>query len=234
MSVQEISTIIPAIVLIIQVGLAIWIATINNKSDRTRLAMEKFVGFSEKENFTVTIVTQEHCKQTIEITNSGVVPIDETQVKIGLIVSRKSVPDISLNIEWESKEVLNSREKAIIPLYEKLDPLLDRNKLVTERSVSMPTGEVDEQTGEYTDYTETVRDLHKLFTVEINLAIKTKSYDVTRNINKKFRLSYDWLPEVYSIPPQDFQYEDNFSVQVTDVRGKWNETDSSLPNALSI
>lgn len=213
---QNLLFLIQMIVLVVQIYLTYRI-------DRGRLKIEKYIGISEKASLTIEPTTREHCREVVVLSNAGIAPIDEIDAKIDLTVSRKKTADIVLRFDWECKTVLNPKEKATISLYEKLDPILEENGLITTRTEEFPSGETDIETGEHIMYEDIVRDLRKLFTVSISIEIKTKIYDMTRTINKKYRLDYDWLPEVYEEQPKDFQYEENFTIKATQLMGKWKD-----------
>lgn len=206
---------------LIQVAVGIILAYLAYRINKGRLKIEKYVGISEKAVLTVKPKTQYHKKEILALTNNGIIPIDEIQAKLDITISHKDSPDIPLHLEWECKTVLNSKEDAVIPVYEKLDQILEENKLITTRTVLFPTEERDVLTGEYVFGEDIVRDLHKSFSVTVNIEVKSKIYDSTRTIKKRFRFDYDWKPEFYAMPPEQFEYEENFAIQITELMGKW-------------
>ena len=89
------------------------------------------------------------------------------------------------------------------------------------RKEDFPTNQIDEVTGEYMHYEESIRDLRKIFSITINLEVKSRVLSFPKTIKKTFRLDYDWDPEFFGEKQGMFQYTENFTVEITDVRGNW-------------
>lgn len=203
---------------ITQVVLVIIQAYLAYRINEGRLKIEKYVGISEKVGLAVKPKTQPN--EVIVLTNSGINPIDEIEAKFDIVISHKDSPDMPLHLEWECETVLNPKENAVIFLYQKLDGVLEENKLVTSRTVATPTGDIDPFSGEYIYDEYVVRDLHKPFSITVNIEVKSKIYDSTKTIKKRFRFDYDWHPE-FGVMPEQFQYEENFTIHISELMGKW-------------
>lgn len=186
-----------------------------------KLKIEKYVGISEKAGLAVKPKTQDHENEIIVLSNTGIAPIDEIEAKLDITVSHKNSPDIPLHLEWERKTVLNPKEDAVIPLYEKLDQVLEENKLIRTRTVEFPTRERDIISGEYILARDMVKDLYKSFSATVDIEVKSKIYDSTKTIKKRFRFDYNWKPEVGRTPPDEFEYVEDFTIQITELMGKW-------------
>jgi len=209
---------------LLEVALVIVTAYFAYRINKGRLKIEKLVGISEKANLAVKPKTQYHKKEIIVLSNVGTVPIDEIETSLDILISRKNSSDIQLKLEWERRTILNSGEEAVISLHEKLDPVLEENGLINAREVEVPSGQKDDL-GEYIMVEDLVRDLSKPFSAIIDIDTKSKIYDSERTIKKKFRFDYDWKPEIYeSGAPPDFQFEENFTIQMTELMGKWKDS----------
>jgi hypothetical protein len=217
MTIEEIGLLIATI----QVVLVIIQAYFAYRINKGRLNIEKYVGISEKAGLTLKPMTQYPNKEIIKLSNTGIAPIDEIEAKIDITISHKNSPDIPLHLEWECKTVLNPKENVVIFLYEKFDLVLEQNKLVATRTVEIPTGETDPISGEEIFIEDKVKDLKKVFSATINIEVKSKIYDSTKTIKKKFRLDYNYKPEVYGEQPEILEYEDNFKIQISELAGEW-------------
>lgn len=206
---------------LIQVVVGIILAYLAYRINKGRLKIEKYVGISEKAGLTVKPKTQHHEKETIVLSNTGIAPIDEIEAKLDITISHKNSKDIPLHLEWECESVLNPKEDAVIPLYQKLDPVLEENKLIITRTVEFSTEEIDIISGEYILAKDIVRDLHKSFSATVNIEVKSQIYDSIKTIKKRFRFDYDWKPEVGRMPPDQFEYKENFTIQIAELMGKW-------------
>ena len=105
---------------------------------------------------------------------------------------------------------------------EKLAPVFEEHKLMRKREFDYPTSEKDWY-GEYIWVKGSVKHLVKLFSVIVNIEVKSKVYDVTRTIKKKFKLDYDFKEEVYYDPTANFEYDDNYEIAITQLTGKWKD-----------
>ena len=184
--------------------------------------IEKNVEISEKTSLAIKSKIQpHHYNEIIVISNSGTAPVDKLEAKIEITISPKGSPDITSSLEWECKEVLDVKEEVTIPLHSKLIPILEENNLMKTRKEDFPTNQIDEVTGEYMHYEESIRDLRKIFSITINLEVKSRVLSFPKTIKKTFRLDYDWDPEFFGEKQGMFQYTENFTVEITDVRGNW-------------
>lgn len=207
----------------IQIIVTAFMAYLAYRINKGRLKIEKYIEISEKAGLEITwLGTGYSGGEIIKLTNSGSFPIDEFEAKFEIVISAKDMTDISLQYAWECSSVLNSKESAIISLSEKLSPVYEANKLMVKNVFEYPTSEKDWE-GEYIFAEGSVKHLLKLFSVTVNIEIKSKVYDVNRTIKKKFKLDYDYKDEFYLDPPANFQYEDNYTIAITQLTGKWKE-----------
>ena len=208
----------------IQIIVTAFMAYLAYRINKGQSKIEKHIEVSEKAGLILKWLGTSGVTgdEVIELSNSGSIPIDEFEAKFDIKISAKKLNDISLKHEWECKSVLNSKESAVINLSEKLFPVYEKNKLMIKRFFDYPSSEKDWY-GEYIMVEGSVKHLIKLFSVTVNIEVKSKVYNVTRTIKKKYRLDYDFKEEIYSEPPNDFQYDDNYTIAINSLTGHWKE-----------
>ena len=59
--------------------------------------------------------------------------------KIEKTIFPKGAPHVTSNMEWECKEAVDVKDTVIIPVHNKLTPLLEENKLMKTRFEEVPT-----------------------------------------------------------------------------------------------
>jgi hypothetical protein len=199
--------------------LAIQIYTVY-RIERKKLGVEKYVDIIQKSELFIAPRTHTHKqKEIIEILNKGILPISETKVNIGVTIHQDDGTEELPQMEYRRKTVLNPNEKMIIPLYEKLEKLLEERKLIRIRTVDLPSGEEDID-GEPILYEEKVKDLRKPFSITLSVQARFKVHEEIVTRNKSFRLEYLYNPE-YFTDPTLFQYMEDYHINIREIMGKW-------------
>jgi hypothetical protein len=189
--------------------------------DRAKLRLERFMGITEKFGLSIRPKAQ-GVSEVIVLSNNGIIPVEEIHAILEITLQRKGEPEESLRLEWMRKQVLNSKEEAVLPLYEKLREFLVTNKFIRTHEVTIPSGEIDDITGDYFDITMPVSNLAKRFDATLNLEVKVKIEGQTKTIKKRFKLEYDYRTEVFSMPPPpELEYEDDYLIRISEHMGEW-------------
>jgi len=189
--------------------------------DRARLRLERLTGLTEK--FGLSIKPKVHgVSEKIILSNSGLVPIEEIEAVLELTLQRKDEENKSLKLKWIRYQVLNSKEEATIPLYEKLRKFLLEKDFIKEHVVETPSGEVDPSTDEPIWVKTSVYGLVKPFLAIVSLEIKSKIEGHSKTVKKKFQFHYDYVPEIFEIPPPlSLEYEDDYRIHISEHMGEW-------------
>lgn len=185
------------------------------KIDKAKLALETYVGITEKSELRIDPEIKSGQSEIIKLTNTGLIPIDELEAKIDTIVSRKNQQDISFHLEWQRKTILSSKEVAVIPLYEKLGDFLEDKKLLTIREEQFPG--TDPETGEDVMDTLSVPDLVKPFSAILEIEVKSKIQGQIKTTKKRFKLHY-----TFRLEPLPF-YEPDYEITIHEQMGEWKE-----------
>lgn len=183
--------------------------------DKAKLALETYVGITEKSELRIDPETRNGQSEIIRLTNTGLIPIDELEAEIDITVSRKKQQDLSFHLEWQRKTILSSKEVAVIPLYEKLTDFLIDKKLITIREEAFPG--TDPETGEDITDTLPVPDLVKPFSAILAIEVKSKIQRQLKTTKKKFRLNY-----IFRYEPLPY-YEPDYEITIHEHVGEWKE-----------
>ena len=191
------------------------------KIDRARLRLEKLTGLTEK--FGLSIKPEAHAiSEKIVLLNSGLVPLEEIEAVLEMTFQRKDDEKKSLSLKWVRHQVLNSKEEATIPLHEKLRKFLLENDFIKKHDVEIPSGEVDPSTDEFILIETQVYSLVKAFSAVVSLEVKSKMEGHSKTIKKKFEFEYDYVPEIFEMPPPpEFEYEDDYRISISEHMGEW-------------
>jgi hypothetical protein len=209
---------IVAVVSILLVAVQIYLVY---RIDRAKLKLEKFMGITEKFGLLIRPKAR-GVSEVIVLSNNGIVPVEEIHAILEITLHRKDEPEKSLRLEWVRKQVLNSKEEAVLPLYEKLREYLIMNKFIRTHEVTIPSGEIDDITEDYIYVTTSVSNLAKRFDATLDLEVKAKIEGQTKTIKKKFKLEYDYRPEVFLMPPPpELEYEDDYIIRISEHMGEW-------------
>jgi hypothetical protein len=189
--------------------------------DRARLRLERLTGLTEK--FGLSVKPEGRVMgERILLSNSGLVPIEEIEAILEIILQRKDEPDKSLKLKWVRQEILNSKEETTITLYEKLDEFLLGNGFIRKHDAETPSGDLDPETGEIIWITNPVYSLVKVFLAIVNVEVKCKIEGHSVTIKKKFMLDYYYKPEVFEAPPPGWlEYEDDYEISASEHMGEW-------------
>lgn len=190
------------------------------KTDRKRLDFEKFIELSKQASIKIEPYVDMSLQETILLTNIGNSSIDEIVVSLFLTIYQKGKTETSNKIEWENKTVLNPTEKATIRIFEKLCPILEDNKLIKKIVFEVPTN-MHDYYGEPIMYQEEKKHIRNKFDIKLSVEVKPKVFETIKSINKTFMLSYYFREEAYETPPNDFRYEDNYEIKITELFGSW-------------
>lgn len=189
--------------------------------DRARLKLERLTGLTEK--FGLSIKPEAHAvSEKIVLLDSGLVPIEEIEAVLEMTFQRKNEENKSLRLKWVRHQVLNSKEEATIPLHEKLREFLLENDFIKKHDVEIPSGEVDPVTDEVIMIETPVYGLVRPFLAIVNLEVKSKIEGHSKTIKKRFEFKYDYVPEVFEIPPSpELEYEDDYRISISEHMGEW-------------
>jgi len=207
-----------AIISVILVAIQIYLVY---RIDRARLKLERLTGLTEK--FGLSIKPEAHAvSETIVLSNSGLVPIEEIEAVLEITFQRKNEENKSLGLKWVRHQVLNSKEETTIPLYEKLREFLLENDFIKKYDVEVPSGEVDPVTDEVILIETSTYGLVRPFLAIVNLEVKSKIEGHSKTVKKKFEFEYDYVPEVFQIPPPpELEYEDDYGIRISEHMGEW-------------
>jgi hypothetical protein len=162
--------------------------------------------------------------ERILLSNSGLIPIEEIETTLEITLQRTGLDDRSLNLRWIRQEVLNSKEETTITLYEKLDEFFLQNGFIKKYEIETPSGETDPETGDYIMITSPIYHLERTFSAMVNLEVKSKIEGHSVTVKKKFVFHYEYMPEVFEIPPpSSLEFEDDYRIDVTEHMGEWQD-----------
>lgn len=183
------------------------------KINKAKLRLESHLGIMEKSGLTIKPVIEAGPSELIELTNSGVIPIDELEAKIEMSISTKKQSKVLPQLEWQRKTILDPKEVAVIPLHEKLEDFFEQNKMATRKKFEFPVK--DSETGEEVTDALSVARLIKPFSLMLEIEVKSNSQKQTKTTKKKFRLTYSFIHE--PIP----DYEPDYKIAVIEPMGEW-------------
>lgn len=207
-----------AIISMILVAIQIYLVY---RIDRARLKLERLTGLTEK--FELSIKPEAHAvSETIILSNSGLIPIEEIEAVLEMTFQRKDEENKSLRLKWVRRQVLNSKEETTMQLHEKLRGFLLENNFIKEHDVETPSGEVDPLTDEVIWIETSVYSLVRAFLAIVNVEVKSKIEGHSKIVKKKFEFEYDYVPEVFEIPPPpELEYENDYVIQTSEHMGEW-------------
>jgi hypothetical protein len=188
--------------------------------EKKRLGVEKYVDIIQKSELSIAPRTHTHKqKEVIELLNKGTLPINEVKVNINATIYQNDTTEDLPQMEYRRNTVLNPNDKMIIPLYEKLERLLEERKLIRIRTVDLPSGEEDID-GEPILFEEKVKDLRKPFSIILSIKARFKVHEEIVTRSKNFKLEYVYDPE-YFRDPLPFTYMEDYHINIQEIMGEW-------------
>jgi len=215
MALEEVQSVLTALSVILVAIQAYLVYRIN----KSKLALETYVGITEKSELRIEPEIKSEQLEIIKLTNTGLIPIDELEAKIDINISRKNQQSISFQLEWQRKTILSSKEVAVIPLYEKLGDFLEEKKLIKMSEEEFPSS--DPETEEDIMDTISVPNLVKPFSAILGIEVKSKIQSQVKTTKKKFKLNYTLRFE-----PLPF-YEPDYEITIHEHMGEWKDKETS-------
>lgn len=189
---------------------------------RRKLGVEIFRDVTQKLKLSIRPRIADN-EEEIEIVNEGNLVINKCKIMFNVSIEHGGELD-SPTSSWviERNEVTNPKDKVVVRLHERLSELLTKKKLLLIHTPEIPTGERD-MYGEYIMAEVRVKHILKEFTIHLSIKATCTIYKEQVSMNRKFDLHYLFSPELFKVPPKDFEYEDNYSIEVKEVMGEWVE-----------